>query len=84
MAVVYEKQAKFPEALWVHQEVLKIRLKTFGPEHLLMADTLYFGSAAESFGQSAAISSQVYGDTRPDTIDAQERMKSTWQSLAHV
>ena len=39
MAVVHEKQAKFPEALRMHQEVLEIRLKTFGPEHPDVAKT---------------------------------------------
>ena len=39
MAVVYERQAKYTEALWMHEEVLKFRLKIFGPDHPLVADT---------------------------------------------
>ena len=36
---MYKNQAKYTEALLMHHEVLKIRLKTFGPEHPVVADT---------------------------------------------
>ena len=39
IAILYEQQAKYTEALSMHNEVLEIRLKTFGPEHPLVADT---------------------------------------------
>ena len=39
IAIVYKQQAKYTEALSVHHEVLEIRLKTFGPEHLDVART---------------------------------------------
>ena len=50
IANVYQQQSKYTEALSMHHEVLEIRLKTFGPEHPLVADTkvgellnLFFG-----------------------------------------
>ena len=90
---MYYKQSKNTEALSIQHEVLDIRLKTFGAEHPLAADTLYniskiyesqklFESAAESFEQSAAIYSQVYEDTHQDTIDAQQCAESVQRSLA--
>ena len=39
IAIVYEQQAKYTEALSMHHEVLEIRLKTFGPEHPDTAST---------------------------------------------
>ena len=40
IAIVYEQQAKYTEALSMHYEVLEIRLKTFGREHPDTAKTL--------------------------------------------
>jgi hypothetical protein len=39
MANVFYAQAKYPEALKVHEDVLAIRVERLGPEHPLVADT---------------------------------------------
>ena len=39
MANVYYAQAKYPEALKLHEDVLAIRVERLGPEHPLVADT---------------------------------------------
>ena len=39
MAIVYYTQAKYPEALKLHEDVLAIRVAKLGLEHPLVADT---------------------------------------------
>ena len=52
IAIVYEQQPKYTEALSMHHEVLEIRLKTFGPEHLESAKTkVYIANLLQRQGE---------------------------------
>ena len=40
IALVLDKHTKYPEALQMHQEVFEVRLKTLGPNHSHVADSV--------------------------------------------
>ena len=87
IANVLDDMGKLEEALEMHQDVLRVRVATLGPEHPLVADTLYnigglyksqelFELAAESFEKCVPIYSSVHGTDHAETIDAQSRAES--------
>ena len=68
----------------MHKEAPEIRLKTFGPEHPVAADTLYnialvhqkqgrHDLEAECFDKCVVIYEKVYGNEHSETADARKK-----------
>ena len=85
---MYENQAKYPEALQMHKEVLDICLKIFGPDHLSVA--VFYGNignvcesqakyleAPEMHQKCLKIEEKIH---RPEHLD----MARTQENIANV
>jgi tetratricopeptide (TPR) repeat protein len=88
MAIVYYAQAKYPEALKLHEDVLAIRVAKLGLEHLDTAKTqnnigaVYhaqgkLSEALEMWQKSLATKEKVLGHDHPSVAD-------TYNKCAHA
>ena len=81
---MYKVQGKYTEALLMHHEVLKIRLNTFGPDHMKVADTYFnigdvynkqgkYPEALEMHQKCLNIEEKIRGPEHPDVADTYNR-----------
>ena len=84
MAIVYEQQGKYMEALPMHHEVLQIRSKTFGPEHPDVASTYsnigvvyrqqgQYPEALGMYQKCLEIEEKTYGREHPLVADTKNK-----------
>ena len=80
MAIVYYAQAKYPEALKLHEDVLAIRVAKLGLEHLNTAKTQnniatvfqqqgQYPEALEMYQKSLATEEKILGHNHPFVAD---------------
>ena len=90
MANVYYTQAKYPEALKLHEDVLAIRVAKLGLEHPVAADTLYnialvhrqqgrHDLEAECVDKCVVIYEKVYGNEHSKTANARKKQQGLAQ-----
>ena len=72
MAIVYDNQGKYEEALAMYEKALSIKLKKLGDDHPDVADT--YNNMANSILQSRQVRGSV-GNVREGSVDLIEEIR---------